>query len=62
MGRVIIISNRLPVIAYKNELGQWDFKPSSGGLVTAVSGLRKAEVMFYWLGWLGILMFESIIM
>lgn len=61
MGRVIIISNRLPVIAYKNELDQWDFKPSSGGLVTAVSGLRKADVKFYWLGWLGILVSESMV-
>lgn len=51
-GRVFVVSNRLPVTAARLPSGQWEFKPSSGGLVTALAGV-KAQVPFLWVGWLG---------
>ncbi|GAB9467761.1 Alpha,alpha-trehalose-phosphate synthase [Globisporangium polare] len=51
--RLIMVSNRLPISFQKNETtGEWDFKMSSGGLVTALNGIRD-EVPFIWIGWLG---------
>jgi trehalose 6-phosphate synthase/phosphatase len=51
--RLIMVSNRLPISFQKNEVtGEWSFKMSSGGLVTALNGIRD-EVPFIWIGWLG---------
>uniref|UniRef100_K3W821 alpha,alpha-trehalose-phosphate synthase (UDP-forming) n=1 Tax=Globisporangium ultimum (strain ATCC 200006 / CBS 805.95 / DAOM BR144) TaxID=431595 RepID=K3W821_GLOUD len=51
--RLIMVSNRLPISFQKNETtGEWSFKMSSGGLVTALNGIRD-EVPFIWIGWLG---------
>ncbi|KAJ1727456.1 Trehalose-6-P synthase/phosphatase complex synthase subunit [Coemansia biformis] len=49
--RLIVVSNRLPVTLAKNE-AEWSFKLSSGGLVSALSGLKR-EMSFTWVGWPG---------
>jgi trehalose 6-phosphate synthase len=51
--RLIIVSNRLPVTITRNEKGQYDFSMSSGGLVSALSGLKRA-MSFIWIGWPGL--------
>jgi trehalose-6-phosphate synthase len=56
--RLIMVSNRLPVSISKDKEGKWVFKMSSGGLVTALSGLKK-EVPFLWVGWVGMSVPES---
>jgi trehalose 6-phosphate synthase/phosphatase len=51
--RLIMVSNRLPISFHKNETtGEWSFSMSSGGLVTALNGIRD-ELPFIWIGWLG---------
>ncbi|ORX95026.1 hypothetical protein K493DRAFT_220088 [Basidiobolus meristosporus CBS 931.73] len=50
--RLLVVSNRLPVTISKNEDG-YQFKMSSGGLVSALSGLKKM-MTFTWIGWPGI--------
>lgn len=48
--RLIIASNRLPVSIKQNE-GDYEAVPSSGGLVSALRGLKTAN--YLWLGWPG---------
>ncbi|KAG6971869.1 hypothetical protein JG688_00004261 [Phytophthora aleatoria] len=51
--RLIMVSNRLPISFQRNETtGEWSFTMSSGGLVTALNGIRD-QVPFIWIGWLG---------
>ncbi|KAI9319302.1 glycosyltransferase family 20-domain-containing protein [Dichotomocladium elegans] len=51
--RLLVVSNRLPVTVKKDpETGSYDFKMSSGGLVAALSGLKKS-MSFTWIGWPG---------
>ena len=51
--RLLVVSNRLPVTITQNEMdGSWKFAMSSGGLVSALSGLKK-EMSFNWIGWPG---------
>ncbi|OWZ04613.1 Alpha,alpha-trehalose-phosphate synthase [Phytophthora megakarya] len=51
--RLIMVSNRLPISFQRNETtGDWSFSMSSGGLVTALNGIRD-QVPFIWIGWLG---------
>ncbi|RLN98729.1 hypothetical protein BBJ28_00009342 [Nothophytophthora sp. Chile5] len=51
--RLIMVSNRLPISFQRNEAtGEWSFSMSSGGLVTALNGIRD-QVPFIWVGWLG---------
>ncbi|CAG8662789.1 2387_t:CDS:2, partial [Paraglomus brasilianum] len=50
--RLLVVSNRLPVTISKNEK-EYSFKMSSGGLVSALSGLKKL-MTFTWIGWPGI--------
>ncbi|KAI9099956.1 glycosyltransferase family 20-domain-containing protein [Phlyctochytrium arcticum] len=50
--RLIVVSNRLPVTITKKDEG-WNFAMSSGGLVSALSGLKK-EMKFTWIGWPGL--------
>ncbi|QLG70257.1 hypothetical protein HG535_0A01950 [Zygotorulaspora mrakii] len=53
-GNIIVVSNRLPVTINKNaETGQYEYKMSSGGLVTALQGLKKTST-FQWYGWPGL--------
>ncbi|KAJ2686519.1 Trehalose-6-P synthase/phosphatase complex synthase subunit, partial [Coemansia spiralis] len=49
--RLIVVSNRLPVTLARNG-SDWSFKLSSGGLVSALSGLKR-EMSFTWVGWPG---------
>ncbi len=50
--RLIIVSNRLPVVLAKDDQKNWRVEPGSGGLVTALAPvLRKRGGM--WIGWPG---------
>ncbi|OMH82072.1 Alpha,alpha-trehalose-phosphate synthase [UDP-forming] A [Zancudomyces culisetae] len=49
--KLIVVSNRLPVTISKTEKG-YGISLSSGGLVTALAGLKK-EMSFTWVGWPG---------
>ena len=52
LNQLIVVSNRLPMtIKYEN--GKFKYTMSSGGLVSALSGLAK-EMTFKWIGWTGI--------
>jgi trehalose 6-phosphate synthase/phosphatase len=49
----VVVSNRLPVTITKDPAtGAWHSVMSSGGLVSALSGLKK-EMSFTWIGWPG---------
>jgi len=51
--RLIVAANRLPVTpAYDEETGEWHFKRSSGGLVSAFLGVKTFEIT--WIGWVGV--------
>ncbi|TYJ55489.1 alpha,alpha-trehalose-phosphate synthase (UDP-forming) [Cryptococcus floricola] len=50
--RLIVVSNRLPVTISKDDNGEYHFKMSSGGLVSALSGCKKS-MSFIWIGWPG---------
>ena len=52
-GRLIIIANRLPITVKENEEGGYDLVPSSGGLVSGLSGLLK-NIEYRWYGWPGL--------
>ncbi|KAG8833992.1 Trehalose-6-P synthase/phosphatase complex synthase subunit [Serendipita sp. 399] len=49
---LIVVSNRLPVTISKDANGEYHFKMSSGGLVSALSGLKRS-IKFTWIGWTG---------
>ncbi|KAK3618535.1 Trehalose-6-P synthase/phosphatase complex synthase subunit [Elasticomyces elasticus] len=51
-GRLLLISNRLPITIKRSEDGIYDFSMSSGGLVSGLSGLKKTT-QFQWYGWPG---------
>lgn len=51
--RLLVVSNRLPVTITKDETGHYQYKMSSGGLVSALSGLKRM-MKFTWIGWPGI--------
>lgn len=53
-GRLLIVSNRLPVSVKCKGDGQHDFSSSSGGLVTGLRGLSTGGIDFLWYGWPGI--------
>ena len=50
-GRLLVVSNRLPITLRKEE-NQWHYTMSSGGLVSALSGLKQSS-SFLWIGWPG---------
>ena len=52
-GRLLLLSNRLPITIKRSEDGSYDFSMSSGGLVTGLSGLSKTT-SFQWYGWPGL--------
>lgn len=51
--KVLVVSNRLPVTITRKPDGEYDYSMSSGGLVTALQGLKKSTE-FQWLGWPGL--------
>ena len=52
-GRLLLISNRLPITIKRSDDGSYDFSMSSGGLVSGLSGLSKSTT-FQWYGWPGL--------
>ncbi len=50
--RLIIVSNRLPIVLSQHENGQWQVQPGSGGLVTALAPVLKNRGGI-WIGWTG---------
>ncbi|KAF2457541.1 glycosyltransferase family 20-domain-containing protein [Lineolata rhizophorae] len=52
-GRLLLVSNRLPITIKRSDEGKYDFSMSSGGLVSGLSGLSKS-VTFQWYGWPGL--------
>lgn len=52
-GRLLLVSNRLPITTRRSEDGKYSFSLSSGGLVTGLSGLSKSTT-FQWYGWPGL--------
>lgn len=50
---VLVISNRLPVTIKRSPDGTYQYAMSSGGLVSALSGLKKSK-NFKWFGWPGL--------
>ena len=51
-GRLLLVSNRLPITIKRSEDGKYDFSMSSGGLVSGLSGMSKTTT-FQWYGWPG---------
>lgn len=51
--RLLVVSNRLPVTITKDANGTYQYKMSSGGLVSALSGLKRM-MKFTWIGWPGL--------
>ena len=51
-GRLLVASNRLPVVAKRNGASGWSVEPASGGLATALHPVMK-ERRGIWLGWPG---------
>ncbi|KAF8945913.1 Trehalose-6-P synthase/phosphatase complex synthase subunit [Haplosporangium gracile] len=51
--RLLVVSNRLPVTITKDASGTYQYKMSSGGLVSALSGLKRM-MKFTWIGWPGL--------
>lgn len=49
--KLIVVSNRLPFTLDQHK-GEWQFQASSGGLVTALAGLKETRE-FCWVGWPG---------
>lgn len=52
-GRLLLVSNRLPITVNRSDDGHYDFSMSSGGLVSGLSGLSKTTT-FQWYGWPGL--------
>lgn len=50
--RLIIVSNRLPIVCQRKESGEWIIESSAGGLVTALDPVFKNRGG-YWIGWPG---------
>ena len=50
--RLIIVSNRLPLIVSQKDNNQWTVEPGSGGLVTAMAPVLKNRGGV-WIGWPG---------
>jgi trehalose 6-phosphate synthase len=52
-GRLLLISNRLPITIKRSKDAEYETSMSSGGLVSGLSGLRKTTT-FQWYGWPGL--------
>jgi trehalose 6-phosphate synthase/phosphatase len=51
-GRLVVVSNRLPIVLTKRDDGQWDAERGSGGLVTAMAPVLRDRGGL-WIGWAG---------
>ncbi|MCI1979460.1 MAG: trehalose-6-phosphate synthase, partial [Bifidobacteriaceae bacterium] len=54
MGRLIIVSNRLPASLVTEDDGSYTLRQSVGGLATAIGPYHKAHHDSLWVGWSGI--------
>jgi trehalose 6-phosphate synthase/phosphatase len=50
--RLVIVSNRLPIVIGRVDLGEWQVQPGSGGLVTALAPILRDRAGL-WIGWPG---------
>lgn len=50
--RLVVVSNRLPVVLRRSDGRDWNIVPGSGGLVTALSPVLRDRGGI-WIGWLG---------
>jgi len=50
--RLIVVSNRLPVVLGRRDDGTWESHPGSGGLVSALQPILR-DRHGIWIGWLG---------
>ena len=50
--RLVIVSNRLPIVVIQGEDGAWHVEPGSGGLVTALAPVLR-DRGGVWIGWPG---------
>ena len=50
--RLVVISNRLPIVVNRDPDGEWCITPGSGGLVTALGPVLRDRGGL-WIGWLG---------
>jgi len=50
--RLVVVSNRLPIVLDKDEGGSWRIKPGAGGLVTALAPVLR-DRGGTWIGWPG---------
>ncbi len=50
--RLIVVSNRLPVVLSRMEQGDWRVEPGSGGLITALAPVARDNGGL-WVGWSG---------
>jgi trehalose 6-phosphate synthase len=50
--RLIIVSNRLPIVLNRDNQGRWQVEPGSGGLVTALAPVLRDRGGI-WIGWPG---------
>jgi len=50
--RLIIVSNRLPIVVKEEKKGEWTSAPGSGGLVTALAPVLRGRGGL-WIGWPG---------
>jgi trehalose 6-phosphate synthase len=57
-GRLVIVSNRLPVVLNQNRKGRWRAEPGSGGLVTAMAPVLRDRGGL-WIGWPGLAVDEK---
>jgi trehalose 6-phosphate synthase/phosphatase len=51
--RLVVVSNRLPVVVTPQETGQWSAAPGAGGLITALAPVLRDRGGL-WIGWPGI--------
>ncbi|KAF2420982.1 glycosyl transferase [Tothia fuscella] len=51
-GRLLLVSNRLPITLSRKTDGTFDFTVSSGGLASGLAGMAKTT-KFHWYGWPG---------
>ncbi|MGA1876108.1 MAG: trehalose-6-phosphate synthase, partial [bacterium] len=50
--RLVVVSNRLPIVLVKNGDDAWQVEPGSGGLVTALAPILRNRGGL-WIGWPG---------
>ncbi|KAI9120818.1 hypothetical protein K1719_007851 [Acacia pycnantha] len=50
--RLLVVANRLPVSATRKGVDSWQLEISSGGLVSAILGVREFDTR--WIGWAGV--------